>query len=151
MRRKLNTYIHIIFIPLQLNALISSLSFAYVLVNLSITLFSIGQAKYDTIRNKKIFKCGWIILIRALANKPGEIKDKKRIENLKIYEKNYLSYLQSRFTDLILTGFCLIVVVIVQLLSCVQLFVISWTASCNPCPSLSPGVCSDSCPFSLFR
>lgn len=51
-RRKLNTYIHVIFIPLQLNALISSLSFAYVLVNLSITLFSMGQVKYDIIINR---------------------------------------------------------------------------------------------------
>ena len=117
-RRKLSTYIHVIFIPLQLNALISSLSFAYVLVNLSITLFSRGQAKYDKIGNKKVFKGGRIILIWGLANKPGEIKDEKRIENLRIYEENYLSYLQSRLTGLILTDFCLVVVV-VQLLSCV--------------------------------
>lgn len=62
-RRKLSTYIHVIFIPLQLNVLISSLSFAYILVNLPITLFSMGQAKYDKIGNKKIFKGGRIILI----------------------------------------------------------------------------------------
>ena len=140
-------YIQVIFIPLQLNALISSLSFTYVLVNISITLFSTGQAKYDKIGNKKIFKGGRIILIWGLANKPGEIKDEKRIENLRIYEKNYLSYLQSRLTDLILTDFCLVVVVI-QLLSCVQLSATSWTTLCSRCPSLSPGVCSDTCPFS---
>ena len=42
-------------------------------------------------------------------------------------------------------------VVVVQLLSHIQLFVTPWTAACQvPCPSLSPGVCSDSCPLSWW-
>ena len=44
------------------------------------------------------------------------------------------------------TGF----VAVVQPPSCVQLFVTPWTAARTrlPCPSLSPGVCSNSCPLS---
>ena len=39
--------------------------------------------------------------------------------------------------------------VTVQLLSCVQLFVISWSVACQLlCLLLSPGVCSNSCPLS---
>ena len=37
-------------------------------------------------------------------------------------------------------------VIVVQSLSCVQLFATAWT----PCPSLSAGVCSDSCPMSWW-
>ena len=41
--------------------------------------------------------------------------------------------------------------VFVQSLSCVQLFAIPWTAACQAsCPSLSPRVCSDSCPLSQW-
>ena len=44
--------------------------------------------------------------------------------------------------------------VVVQLLSCVWLFVIPWTAASLdtmlPCPSLSPRVCSNSCPLSQW-
>ena len=37
----------------------------------------------------------------------------------------------------------------VQLLSCVQLFETLWTVACGlPSPSLSLGVCSNSCPLS---
>ena len=45
-----------------------------------------------------------------------------------------------------------IVVVTAQLLSRVQLFATSWTAACKayPWPSLSPWVCSDSCPVSQW-
>ena len=40
-------------------------------------------------------------------------------------------------------------VTVVQLLSCVWLFATSWTCSTRlPCPSPSPGVCSNSCPLS---
>ena len=47
---------------------------------------------------------------------------------------------------------------VVQLLSCVQLFAIPWTAACFhgvkdsqlPCPSPSPWVCSDSCPLNQW-
>ena len=40
-------------------------------------------------------------------------------------------------------------VVVAQLLSRVQLFVTPWTAAARlPCPSLSPRVCSNSCPLS---
>ena len=43
------------------------------------------------------------------------------------------------------------VVVIVQPLNHVQLFVTPWTASQRlPCPSPSPGVCSNSCPLSQW-
>ena len=47
------------------------------------------------------------------------------------------------------TGF----VAVVQPPSCVQLFVTPWTAARTrlPCPSLSPGVCSNSCPLSHWR
>ena len=42
-------------------------------------------------------------------------------------------------------------VVVVQSLSCVWLFVTSWTAHARlPCPSLSPGVCSNSRPLSWW-
>ena len=45
-----------------------------------------------------------------------------------------------------------IVVFIVWLLSCVWFFVTSWTTACQlPCPSLSPGVCSNSCLLWLSR
>ena len=37
--------------------------------------------------------------------------------------------------------------VVVQFLSCVQLFVTAWTAVHHPYPSLSPGVWSNSCPL----
>ena len=41
--------------------------------------------------------------------------------------------------------------VVVQLLSHVRLFATPWTAACQlPCPSLSPAVCSDSCPLSQW-
>ena len=41
--------------------------------------------------------------------------------------------------------------VAVQLLSCVPLFVTPWLQHTRlPCPSLSPGVCSDSCPLSQW-
>ena len=41
--------------------------------------------------------------------------------------------------------------VIVQSLSCIELFVTRWTAACQAsCPSLSPGVCSDSCLLSQW-
>ena len=40
---------------------------------------------------------------------------------------------------------------VVQSLSCIQLFVTSWTAACQgSCPSLSPGVCSDLCLLSQW-
>ena len=39
-----------------------------------------------------------------------------------------------------------------SVISCVQHFVIWWTVAHGlPCPSLSHGVCSDSCPLSLWR
>ena len=42
----------------------------------------------------------------------------------------------------------IIIVVVVQLLSHVQLFVTPWTAACQAsCPSPSPGVCPGSRPF----
>ena len=42
----------------------------------------------------------------------------------------------------------IIIVVVVQLLSHVQLFVTPWTAACQAsCPSPSPGVCPSSRPF----
>ena len=42
-------------------------------------------------------------------------------------------------------------VVVVQSLSCVWLFVTPWTVAARlPCPSLSPGVCSNSCPLSWW-
>ena len=45
-----------------------------------------------------------------------------------------------------------IILVVVQLLSHVQLFVNPWTSlSMLPCPSLSPRVCSNSCPLSLWH
>ena len=41
--------------------------------------------------------------------------------------------------------------VVVQSLSHVRLFATPWTAACQlPCPSLSPAVCSDSCPLSQW-
>ena len=41
-----------------------------------------------------------------------------------------------------------LVVVIVQLLSCVRFFATPWTAACQlPCPSLFPGFSSNSCPL----
>ena len=44
-----------------------------------------------------------------------------------------------------------IVVVVVQLLSHVQLFATPWTAACQAsCPSPSPGVCSSSCPLNWW-
>ena len=52
-----------------------------------------GQTKYDKIGNKKSFKDGRIALVWGLANKPGEIRDKKSIENLRIFDNNDLSYL----------------------------------------------------------
>ena len=40
---------------------------------------------------------------------------------------------------------------VVQLLSHVRLFMTLWTAACQvPCPSLSPEVCSNSCPVSQW-
>ena len=40
---------------------------------------------------------------------------------------------------------------LVQSLSCIWLFATPWTAASRlPCPSLSPGVCSDSCPLSQW-
>ena len=42
-------------------------------------------------------------------------------------------------------------VVVVQSLSCVWLFMIPWIAACQaPLSSLSPGVCSDSCPLNQW-
>ena len=42
-------------------------------------------------------------------------------------------------------------VVVVQSLSCVWLFVTPWAVAARlPCPSLSPGVCSNSCPLSWW-
>ena len=42
-------------------------------------------------------------------------------------------------------------VVAVQLLSCVWLFATPWSTACwLPCPSLSPGVSSNSCPLSQW-
>ena len=42
-------------------------------------------------------------------------------------------------------------VVVVQLLSCIQLFVIQWAAACQvPCSSLCPGILSNSCPLSWW-
>ena len=42
-------------------------------------------------------------------------------------------------------------VVVVQLLTLLWLFATPWTASCQlPCPSLSPRVCSNSCPLSQW-
>ena len=42
--------------------------------------------------------------------------------------------------------------IVVQLLSCVQLFATPWTAAHQAlCPSLSPGVCSYSCLLSLWH
>ena len=39
----------------------------------------------------------------------------------------------------------------VQSLSCIQLFVTPWTAACQvPCPSPTPGACSNSCPSSRW-
>ena len=41
--------------------------------------------------------------------------------------------------------------VAVQLLSLVQLFATPWAAACQAsCPSLSPGICSNSCPLSRW-
>ena len=40
--------------------------------------------------------------------------------------------------------------VVVQSLSCVQLFAIPWTAARPPCLSPSPGVCSNSCPLNQW-
>jgi len=41
--------------------------------------------------------------------------------------------------------------VVVRSLICVWLFATPWTAACQfPCPSLSPGVCSDSYPLSQW-
>ena len=41
--------------------------------------------------------------------------------------------------------------IVVQSLSCVQLFAASWTEACRlPCPSPSPGVCSNSCPLNQW-
>ena len=43
------------------------------------------------------------------------------------------------------------VFVVVQSLNCVWLFATPWTAAARlPCPSPSPRVCSDSCPFSWW-
>ena len=53
------------------------------------------------------------------------------------------------FTSSSLSAFR-VVVVVVQSLSCVQLFVTPWTAARFPCSSLSPGVCSDPCPLSRW-
>ena len=40
---------------------------------------------------------------------------------------------------------------VVQLLSCVWLFVTPWTVTCRlPCPSLSPRACPNSCPLSQW-
>ena len=42
-------------------------------------------------------------------------------------------------------------VVVIQLLNCVWLFTTPWTAACRLlCPSLSPRVCSNSCPLSQW-
>ena len=39
----------------------------------------------------------------------------------------------------------------VQSLCCIQLFVTAWTAACQvPCPSPTPGACSNSCPLSQW-
>ena len=39
---------------------------------------------------------------------------------------------------------------VVQSLTCVQLFATPWTTACQvPCPSLSPRICSDSCPLNV--
>ena len=47
--------------------------------------------------------------------------------------------------------FCSSLFVVVPSLSCVQLFVTPWTAVPRlPCPSPSPGVCSNSCPLSWW-
>ena len=44
-----------------------------------------------------------------------------------------------------------LVVAVVQLLSCVWLFVTPWTAACQASyPSPSPGICSNSCPMSWW-
>ena len=45
-----------------------------------------------------------------------------------------------------------VIVVVVQSLSCVWLFATPWTVAClvPPCPSLNPGVCSDSCALSRW-
>ena len=43
---------------------------------------------------------------------------------------------------------CLSLVVVVQLLNCIRLFATPWTAAHQAsCPSVSPGVCSHSCPL----
>ena len=43
------------------------------------------------------------------------------------------------------------ITVVVQLLSLVWLFATPWTAACQlPCPLLSPGACSNSCPLSQW-
>ena len=42
-----------------------------------------------------------------------------------------------------------LLVVVVQLLSCIRFFATPWTAACQPpCPSLSPRICSNSSPLS---
>ena len=43
-----------------------------------------------------------------------------------------------------------LVIVVIQVLSHVWLFAITWTAAGFPCPSLSPRVCSNSCLFSQW-
>ena len=44
-----------------------------------------------------------------------------------------------------------VVVVVAESISCVQLFATPLTAACqSSCPSLSPGVCSNSCPLSWW-
>ena len=61
------------------------------------------------------------------------------------------SWLQSGQEGLILSDISVVAVVAVQALSCVWLFATSWTlAHQAPPSSMSPRVCSDSCPLSKW-
>ena len=66
---------------------------------------------------------------------------------LKIKTKKLLIFLLKQ----IITTTALRSELVIQSLSCVWLFVTPWTATCRlPCPSPSPGVCSNSCPSSQW-
>ena len=63
----------------------------------------------------------------------------------KIIKKNFYKILVSS-GNVLSTIFASCSIGLVQLLSCVWLFVTPWTAACRlPCPSLSLRVCADSC------
>ena len=93
-------------------------------------------------RGQKIFdKQPWYTMVCSLGCQifPAFISQVKFL-NLPIWEKIWRFYPD--------------IVVVVQLLSCVWLLVIPWTAACQTslpvCPSLSPRVCSNSCPLSRW-